>query len=179
MRRSESEKPAVRAERDEAVERDGGERAADDERSLGLARHPTPPRIAGRKPGEDVVEGSDRAAEQAAATGEQVALDPVDVRPVRHDQDRLVVEARQIALEEQRDFARMRRPGKEGEPHLPIVERPQDVSRAAPDGFLRSELGRRPAPWASGRGGLPRGRASCPAHSSQRSATFEPRRASE
>ena len=63
---------------------------------------------------------------QAAAAREQVALDAVDVRRVRHDQDRFVVEARQIALEQERDFARVRRPCEEGEPHLPIVERPQD-----------------------------------------------------
>jgi hypothetical protein len=37
----------------------------------------------------------------------------------------------------------VRRPCKQGESHLPIVERPQDVSRAALDGFSRSQLGRR------------------------------------
>jgi hypothetical protein len=30
----------------------------------------------------------------------------------------------------------VRRPGEDGQPHLPIVERPQDVSRAAPDWFF-------------------------------------------
>ena len=77
---------------------------------------------------EEVVERPDRAAEEAAAAAEQVALDAVDVRRVRHDQCRFVVEARQIALQKKRDFARMRRPREEGQPHLPIVERPQDVS---------------------------------------------------
>src|SRR5206468_13099318 len=37
------------------------------------------------------------------------------------DQRWLVVEARQIALQEERDLARVRRPGQQGETHLPIV----------------------------------------------------------
>ena len=52
-------------------------------------------------------------AEQAARAREQVALDAVDVRPVRHDQKRLVVEARQIALQQERDLARVCRPREE------------------------------------------------------------------
>ena len=44
---------------------------------------------------------------------EQVALDPGDVRPVRHDQERLVFQARQIALEQERDLTRIRGPDDE------------------------------------------------------------------
>ena len=66
---------------------------------------------------------------------EQIALDAIDVRRIGHDQYRLVVETRQIALEQERDFARVRRPGEEGQPHLPIVERPQDVSHGRSERF--------------------------------------------
>jgi len=69
--------------------------------------------IGGSEPIEQVVEGADGAAEQAAAAGEQITLDPVDVRPVRHDQGRFVVEARQIALQQERDLARVCRPREE------------------------------------------------------------------
>ena len=47
--------------------------------------------VAAHDPLEEVVEGADRAAEQAARPREQLALDAVDVRPVRHDQHRIVV----------------------------------------------------------------------------------------
>ena len=130
------------------------------------------------KPSEEVVERADRAAEEAAGAREQIALDAVDVRRVRHDQIRLVVEARQIALEQKRDFARVCRPREEGEPHLPIVERPQDgscdrsrVSALEAAGAAAAVFGRRPR-RAAARPGI------VPAQSSQRSATFEPRRAS-
>ena len=98
--------------------------------------------------------------------GEQVALDAVDVRPVRHDQERLVVEARQIALEQQRDFARVRGPREEGESHLPIVERPRTCPAAEIGANGRipaagADLAGRRRPSAGGPGGRRRGPASC------------------
>ena len=103
----------------QAVERSACKRAADDQCPFGLSGDTPPAGVVSRKPREQIVEGADRPAEETATTRKQVALDPVDVRPVRHDQDGFVVEARQIALEEQRDFARMRRPGKQGSPTFP------------------------------------------------------------
>ena len=72
---------------------------------------------------EQVVERPDRAAEEAATAGEQVALDAVDVRRIRHDQCRFVVEARQVAVEQVRDLARVGRPCEQGETHVSIVGR--------------------------------------------------------
>ena len=160
---------------------------------------------------------------------EQVALDAVDVRPVRHDQKRLVVETRQIALEQQRDLARVRRPRDEAQSHRAIEPRSSRQSHramrspgrrrirrgasAARTCRLRAEFpgstaarsrdligapqprcgatghgrrlhrpaapsGGRAATSADGRGAQQRGPASSPAQSSQRSATFDPRRAS-
>ena len=114
-----SANPPVRAERARPFSGADGERAAHDERPLRVGRDRTLLGIAADQAPEQVVERADRAAEQAAAAREQVALDAVDVRRVRHDQSRLVVEARQIALQEERDFARMRRPREEGSPTFP------------------------------------------------------------
>ena len=109
----------------EAVQRRRLQQAAYDQRPLGVAQRAPVPVLA-REPPEEVVERPDRAAEQAAAACEQIALDAVDVRRVRHDQCRFVVEARQVPVEQERDFARVGRPCKEGEPHLPIVGLPPD-----------------------------------------------------
>ena len=143
----------------EAVQRRGGQRAARDERALGIRRDGALLGVGANQAPEQVVECADRAAEQAAATREQIALDAVDVRRVRHDQSRLVVQARQIALEQKRDFARMRRPREEGQPHLPIVERPQDASRGRSRRKRRSK--RLPRPSAAGHAAQPRDPASC------------------
>src|SRR5581483_4014682 len=102
------------------------DRAPRDEEELRLGRDGA----AGRCDAlEQVVERADRAAEQTAATAQQVALDPVDVRPVRHDQERLVVQAGEIALEEQRDLARMRGPCDEAQPHRAMVVLSEDGIR--------------------------------------------------
>ena len=75
---------------------------------------------------EEVVEGPDPAREQGAARRQQLTLDALDVRPVRHDQDGISVERAQVALEEQGDFARVRGPSKQRQPaargHRPIVD---------------------------------------------------------
>ena len=149
----------------QAVQRRRGERASHDQRSLRVRRNGTLLGIDAAEAPEEVVERPDRAAEEAAAATEQVALDAVDVRRVRHDQCRFVVEARQIALQKKRDFARMRRPREEGQPHLPIVERPQDVSPGRSRRKRRSKRARRPS--AGGHAARPRGPA-CSLHSRRR-----------
>jgi hypothetical protein len=50
-------------------------------------------------PFEQVVERADRAAEQRTTAPEQVAFHPLDVRAVRHDQDRLAGDIREVPLE--------------------------------------------------------------------------------
>ena len=84
-----------------------------DERALRPRGDGPAARVAVGDAREQVVERADRAAEQAARALEQVSLDARDVRPVRHDQDRLVVEAGQVALEQERDLARIRGPDDE------------------------------------------------------------------
>ena len=96
-------------------------RARRDERALCPGRDRPAARIAAGDPFEQVVEGADRAAEQAPGALEQVALRPVDVRPIRHDQKRLVVQARQIALEQERDLARICGPDDEAQRHRAMV----------------------------------------------------------
>src|SRR5581483_6989793 len=134
-------------------------------------------------PLEEVVEGADRAAQERGLPREQLALDRVDVRPVRHDEHRLPIEGGQIAVEEASDLARVRRAGDETERHRSIVERGPDDSRRASgtrpqraetryEAGVEADFGRRPR-RAAGWPGL------ASAHSPQRSACFAPRRASE
>jgi hypothetical protein len=129
----------------QAVQPRRSERAAHHERPLGVGGDRTLLGVEADQAPEQVVECADRAAEQAAAAREQIALNAIDVRRVRHDQGRFVVEARQIALQKERDFARMRRPREEVQPHLPIVERPQDGSRGRSRRKRRSKRPRRPS----------------------------------
>lgn len=123
----------------ETVQRRVRERAADDQGALRVGRDRTLFGIVADEPCEEVVEGADGAAEETALARDQVALDTVDVRRVRHDQGRLVVEARQIALEQERDLARVRRPCEKGESHLPIVKRAQDGSCRRSGPLFRSK----------------------------------------
>ncbi len=78
---------------------------------------------------EDVVEGADRAAEERWTAREELALDAVDVRPVRHDENRLTIERGQIAVEQTLDLARVCRACDETKRHRTIVEPPADGSR--------------------------------------------------
>ena len=59
---------------------------------------------------EEVVEGADIAREQSSTLREELALDALDVRSVRHDEHRIALERAQVALEEQCHFAGVRRP---------------------------------------------------------------------
>ena len=113
------------------VQRGGADRAPDDQRALVIGRDRPAVGIVSNEQLEQAIEGDDLAAEEAAVPRQQVTLDAIYVRRIGHDQNRLVVETRQIALEQERDLARVRRPSEEGQPHLPIVERPQDGSLAA------------------------------------------------
>ena len=58
---------------------------------------------------------------------QQLALNAVDVRPVRHDEHRLGSDARiersQIPVEEEFDLARVRRPRDQPERHPPTLAR--------------------------------------------------------
>ena len=145
------------------VQRGAADRAPHDQRALVIGRDRPAVGIVANEQLEQAVERDDLAAEEAAVPREQVALDAIDVRRIGHDQYRLVVETRQIALEQERDFARVRRPGEEGQPHLPIVERPQDVSHGRSERFSSLLAGRSRLPLgraAGGRGGRRHGPAS-------------------
>src|SRR5439155_8474666 len=63
------------------------------------------------------VECPDLTADERAGVAEQIALDTVDVRRVRHDQDRVAIERVQIAVEQALDLARIRGPGEQGQTH--------------------------------------------------------------
>jgi hypothetical protein len=93
------------------------ERAADQQRALRL-RDERPRLAAGEDdPLEDVVEGPDRAAQQCRPEREQLALDAIHVRPVRHDENRLAFECGQVAVEQQLDLARVGGPRDEAQRH--------------------------------------------------------------
>jgi hypothetical protein len=70
-----------------------------------------------RQPCEQVVEGADRAAHERARFRKQFALGPVDVRPVRHDQERIGLERAQIAFEEKRHLSGVGWPCEQAEAH--------------------------------------------------------------
>jgi hypothetical protein len=78
---------------------------------------------------EDVVERADRAPEQGRTARQELPLDSVDVRPVRHDENRLTIESGQIAVEQTLDLARVCRARDETKGHRTIVEPPADGSR--------------------------------------------------
>ncbi len=114
------------------------EDAADEQRALDVAEHGRAVGARACQPLEQVREGADPAAEERSRVGEQVALHPVDVRPVRHDQHRPLLEPGAVALQQQRDLARVRGPGDQRQPHSrPMVVRWSDGSRSAESGKAR------------------------------------------
>ena len=125
--RSASAKPANRAERPRAIQRCSRENAPRHKCALRITRDGSGIGRAERELAEDVVERADRACEQGAGAPQQVALDPVDVRPVGDDQDRIAVDRREVPLEETRDLAGFRRPEDESQAHLPMVVRAPDA----------------------------------------------------
>ena len=105
---------------------------------------------------------------------EQLALDALDVGSVRNDEDGLPVERSEVALQEARDLASVRRARQESQRHSAHSSfRPGGQISAKPLGarFFYAALGRRPR-RAVARPGI------LPAHVSQRSPALDPRRAS-
>ena len=141
-----------------AVQARLAECAPDDQGALRVGRDGTMLAAVSREPSEEVVERPDLAAEQGSARGQEVALDSVDVRPVRHDQEGLVRKLGQVALEQERHLARIRGPGEQREGHRPILVPPSD-------GIFLLERDSRAGPtqqriWAGGRAAPPHGPAS-------------------
>ena len=66
---------------------------------------------------EEVVEGADRPAEERSGAAKEVALDALDVRAARHDEDRLAVDRCQVTLEQELDFPGVCRAGEQGQWH--------------------------------------------------------------
>ena len=93
--------------RAEAVEGGGRNSRADDQLPLRIGRDRVARAACARDALEDVVERPDVAREQRPALCEELALDALDVRPVRHDEHRITVERAQIALQEQGHLARV------------------------------------------------------------------------
>ena len=72
---------------------------AEEQRPLRITGDRACTAVTGGDPLEQVVERADRPAEQRTTAPEQVALDPLDIRAVRHDQDGLAADIREIPLE--------------------------------------------------------------------------------
>src|SRR6266540_7411732 len=97
----------------EAVQGAARQRAAHDQGALRLGRDP--PRL-GPASGnlfEKVVERADGAAQQRGLEGEELALDRLDVRTVRHDQVRLCRENIEIPAQQERHLPGVSRAGDE------------------------------------------------------------------
>ena len=98
---------------------------ADEKRLLRAAERAAPVRRARCDAAEQIFEGVDRAAEQRGPASQQLALDAVDVRPVRHDEHRLGpftgAEHVEITAEQKLDLARVCGPRDEAERHPPTL----------------------------------------------------------
>src|SRR5205823_14554988 len=88
-----------------------------------------------REAAKEIVEGADRAGEENARAAEQLVLDTVDVRPVRHDEDRVAFERGQEAVEQQLDLSRIGGPDDQAETH---ASQPSAGSRRLP--YARRDL---------------------------------------
>ena len=128
--------------RREPVQRRRCDRTADDERALHVGQRPAPLSAGLRDPLEDVVERADRPGEERRPAREQLSLDEVDVRPVRHDEYGVAFERSQIAVEQQPDLARVCGPCDETQRHRSMVERGPDVSRS-PNSDVPAKSGKR------------------------------------
>src|SRR3954453_4415776 len=93
-----------------AVELGTAHDPADEEGLLQASELPASDRRPGSEPAKEVVERTDRAAQQRRTPGQQLALHAIDVRPVRHDELRLPpvprVEHGEIEVEQELDLAR-------------------------------------------------------------------------
>ena len=115
----------------ELAERRSRHHSAQDQRALRVSGDRLRSAVPGRDPLEDVVERPDRSAEQCSRADEQIALDPFDVRPGRHDQDRLPGQIGEVTIEEQSHFAGVGRPGQQRQGHRPILVPRSDGSAYA------------------------------------------------
>ena len=106
------------ADRVESRRRD---RSSDGERALRPAGDGTTLRVTEGDLLEDVVEGAYAAREQRRPTPKEVSLDALDVAAVRHDEPGIAIEHAEVALEEQRNLAGVRRPDDERKGHLSMV----------------------------------------------------------
>ena len=106
--------------RAEARELTRGDRAPHRERALDLGRDPRSSGFTGDGL-EQVVERADAPREKRRPTPDQIVLDSLDVEAIGYDEPRISIEHVEIALEEQRDLAGVRRPDDEREAHFVIV----------------------------------------------------------
>src|SRR6202008_4869056 len=92
----------------EAAQIDAIHDTAHEQRPLCASQEPAGVAAAFHDPGEDVVEGADRTAEERRPEVEQLPLDPVYVRPVGHDEERFALgpgfEGVEIAVEQKPDL---------------------------------------------------------------------------
>ena len=107
----------------EAVERLPREGAPDDQRLLRLGRDLPALAPATRDALEEIVEGDDRAAEEGRLNLEQLTLALFDVRPVRHDEIRLLRERVQVSAEQERHLPGIGRAGDEVQTQLTYSSR--------------------------------------------------------
>ena len=82
---------------------------------------------------------------------DELALDPLDVRPVRHDQRRIAVERVQVALEQQRHLARVRGADEQPQTHSRpiVVSGPDGSGRASAQTAAKTEGGQSPPSFRS------------------------------
>ncbi len=135
---------------------------------------------AARETVEQVVEGADRAAQQRRTPRQELALDPVDVRPVRHDEDRLEpvpgLEHVDVTAEQELDLARVGRARDEAERHPPTLalQSAREAHRFASRGQGNCADQRRGLPSAPWRGRPGFAGAQTPVPSPQRFVTLQP-----
>src|SRR5262249_11170760 len=130
--------------RTEPTELHAGDRAAHGKLADRSRGERTASRIALDKLLEQIVERPDPTGKQDGGSCEKIALNPVDVRPVRHDEPRIRFDRCQESVQQQRDLSRMRGTDDERKRHLPIVVSGSDASSYAQPA-TSARCGKRPA----------------------------------
>ena len=188
--------PRCRCRGAELAKLDSLDRTAYRERALNVRRDRHSMARSVGQVAKQVIERADHARQQRRSSPHEVSLDAIDVDPVRNDEPRITLEHVEIPLQKQGDLADVRRPDDERETHRFIVVPASGALSYAPAALCAKcvevvEKGPGPgqipdlAEWdyvATDFGLRPR-RATCwpgipAAQSSQRSACFDPRRAS-
>ena len=109
------------------------------EGSLNFRRDRAPIGAPGSDVLEQIVERADAPRKQGGPTPDEIALDALDVGAVRDDEPRISIEHLEVPLEEQRDFAGMRRTNDEREAHGSMVVPALDaLSYAVSDSVQRA-----------------------------------------